>query len=313
MNSSYFEVFLAMAETRNVSRAAEKLFLSQSTVSHRLKMLEEELGCPLFERAQGQRVCTLTAKGEAFLPLARRWVELNEDIKSFPQMDLSAVLTVGAVDSVNQCILYGLYTRLLEEDLPFRLDIRTYGNRILYNNVANGLVDIAFTVEQNRNKAIETQELFCERMVFVCRAGQYHAGAIHPHELDPADEIAIIWDDREMQFWHDQWFSPHAEGFLTINAPAFVSHFFKGATWAIVPVSVGINLRERYGMELHELLFPPPKRICYKLLARHQRPERVGYVQTFERYLEEYLSELRWIETDGGERKGHTEDGVPLG
>lgn len=312
MNSSYFEVFLTMAETRNVSRAAEKLFLSQSTVSHRLKMLEEELGCSLFERAQGQRLCVLTAKGEAFLPLARRWVELNADIKNFPQMDLSAVLNIGAVDSVNQCVLYGLYTRLLEEELPFRLDIRTYGNRILYNNVANGLLDIAFAVEPSRNKAIDTQELFGEQMVFVCRTGQYHAGAIHPHEIDPANEIMIVWDDREMQFWHDQWFSPHAEGFVTLNAPAFISHFFKAATWAVVPVSVGIQLRERYGMEVHELLFPPPRRICYKLRPRNQRPDRAAYVETFERCLEEYLAETKWLELDCGKEKGHTEGGVPL-
>ncbi|MFQ9679487.1 MAG: LysR family transcriptional regulator [Ruthenibacterium lactatiformans] len=65
MNQSYFEVFLAVVECKSVSRAAEKLFLSQSTVSHRLKMLENEIGCLLFERAQGQRECVLTAKGEA--------------------------------------------------------------------------------------------------------------------------------------------------------------------------------------------------------------------------------------------------------
>lgn len=312
MNSSYFEVFLAMAETRNVSRAAEKLFLSQSTVSHRLKMLEGELGCPLFERAQGQRICTLTAKGEAFLPLARRWVELNEDIKSFPHTDMSAVLTIGAVDSVNQCILYGLYTRLLEENLPFRLDIRTYGNKILYNNVANGLIDIALTVEPSRNKAIETQELFSEKMVFVCRSGQYHAGAIHPHEINPSNEIVIVWDDREMNFWHDQWFSPNTPGVVTINAPTFVSHFFSAAAWTIVPVSVGIHLRERYGMELHDLLFAPPKRICYKLRARHQRPEHTEYVQIFERYLDDYLAGLQWIDVSSDEKKGHAEDGMSL-
>lgn len=45
MNQSYFEVFLAVVECKSVSRAAEKLFLSQSTVSHRLKMLENEIGC----------------------------------------------------------------------------------------------------------------------------------------------------------------------------------------------------------------------------------------------------------------------------
>ena len=107
MNQSYFEVFLAVVECKSVSRAAEKLFLSQSTVSHRLKMLENEIGCLLFERAQGQRECVLTAKGEALLPFARRWIELSKDTKNFSKMNFAPVVTIGAVTSLNRCVLYG--------------------------------------------------------------------------------------------------------------------------------------------------------------------------------------------------------------
>ena len=160
MNQSYFEVFLAVVECKSVSRAAEKLFLSQSTVSHRLKMLENEIGCLLFERAQGQRECVLTAKGEALLPFARRWIELSKDTKNFSKMNFAPVVTIGAVTSLNRCVLYGFYNRLLNGDFPFRLDIKSYGNEILYTNVANGFIDLALTVEHIRNKTIDTKELF---------------------------------------------------------------------------------------------------------------------------------------------------------
>lgn len=291
MNQSNFEVFLALVECRSVSRAAEKLFLSQSTVSHRLKMLENEIGCPLFERAQGQRECVLTAKGEAFLPIARRWLELTEDTKNFSKMNISPVVTIGAVTSLNQCILYGFYNRLLEEELPFRLNIKTYGNEILYANVANGTIDIALTVEHIRNKTITTKELFSEKMVFVCCPGQYPSRAIHPSELDR-------WDAREIQFWHEQWFTPNGDSYVTVNDPMSVHYFFKGVTWAIVPISIGIFLRNRHGLEMRELILPPPNRICYLVKSRLLRPEREGHIEFVERSLKQYLAEQEWAECD---------------
>ena len=305
MNQSYFEVFLAVVECKSVSRAAEKLFLSQSTVSHRLKMLENEIGCLLFERAQGQRECVLTAKGEALLPFARRWIELSKDTKNFSKMNFAPVVTIGAVTSLNRCVLYGFYNRLLNGDFPFRLDIKSYGNEILYTNVANGFIDLALTVEHIRNKTIDTKELFSERMVFVCCPGQYPSRVIHPNELDPANEISIHWDARDIQFWHEQWFTPNAESYLSINDPSLVHYFFKGGTWAIVPISIGVFLQNRHGLETHELLLPPPKRICYILKSRFLRPERIKYIDLIEKELKQYLAELDWPECAFGEKAGH--------
>ena len=268
-------------------------------------MLENEIGCLLFERAQGQRECVLTAKGEALLPFARRWIELSKDTKNFSNMNFAPVVTIGAVTSLNRCVLYGFYNRLLNGDFPFRLDIKSYGNEILYTNVANGFIDLALTVEHIRNKTIDTKELFSERMVFVCCPGQYPSRVIHPNELDPANEISIHWDARDIQFWHEQWFTPNAESYLSINDPSLVHYFFKGGTWAIVPISIGVFLQNRHGLETHELLLPPPKRICYILKSRFLRPERIKYIDLIEKELKQYLSELDWPECAFGEKAGH--------
>lgn len=61
--------FVAIAEEENMTRAAERLFLSQSAVSGHLRALEEELGVPLFLRtAKGM---TLTPEGQRLLARAR--------------------------------------------------------------------------------------------------------------------------------------------------------------------------------------------------------------------------------------------------
>ncbi len=62
--------FLAVAETRHFTRAAELSRVAQPSLSKQIKALEEELGAPLFVRARGN--ITLTPAGEILLPLAQR-------------------------------------------------------------------------------------------------------------------------------------------------------------------------------------------------------------------------------------------------
>ncbi|HEU4346815.1 MAG TPA: LysR substrate-binding domain-containing protein [Actinoplanes sp.] len=64
--------FLAVAETRHFTQAADLLGVAQPTLSKQVHTLESSLGAPLFERIRGG--ITLTAAGETLLPLARRMV-----------------------------------------------------------------------------------------------------------------------------------------------------------------------------------------------------------------------------------------------
>lgn len=68
--------FLMVVNERNISRAAERLHVSQPTISRQLKDLEDELGVTLFER--GSRSIELTAAGEYFANQARQIVVLAD-------------------------------------------------------------------------------------------------------------------------------------------------------------------------------------------------------------------------------------------
>jgi DNA-binding transcriptional ArsR family regulator len=65
MELRHLRYFSALAGSLNFTRAAERLHVTQSTLSHQIKQLEEELGTLLFDRV-GKRVA-LTEAGEAFL------------------------------------------------------------------------------------------------------------------------------------------------------------------------------------------------------------------------------------------------------
>jgi DNA-binding transcriptional LysR family regulator len=72
MEIRHLRYFLAVADLRNFTKAAEASFVAQSALSQQISRLEQELGAPLFVR--GKRGAELTPAGELLLPHARRLV-----------------------------------------------------------------------------------------------------------------------------------------------------------------------------------------------------------------------------------------------
>ena len=82
MTSLEIEAFLTVQQTGSVTKAAEQLYISQSSLSTRLRTLERELGCSLFIRGRGDRAMLLTPEGERFLPLAQHHKDLEEKMRT---------------------------------------------------------------------------------------------------------------------------------------------------------------------------------------------------------------------------------------
>ncbi|MES1264040.1 MAG: LysR family transcriptional regulator, partial [Variovorax sp.] len=79
MELRHLRYFMAVAETGNLSRAAEKLFIAQPPLSVQIRQLEEEMGMPLFVRhPKGVR---LTVAGEALVPEARSLLDRAAHMK----------------------------------------------------------------------------------------------------------------------------------------------------------------------------------------------------------------------------------------
>jgi len=99
--------FCCAARTKSISRAAEKLLLSQPSVSLQIKALEQELGTELFQR-RGPRI-SLTHDGQRLLELARPLVEaidgLEEAFSSLRESADRGVVNIAAGGSTIQYLL----------------------------------------------------------------------------------------------------------------------------------------------------------------------------------------------------------------
>ena len=75
MTNAGIEAFLIVCKQHSISKAAE-LFISQSSLSIRLRTLEKEVGCPLFFRHKGSREMVLTEEGKRFYQLSLQYQDI---------------------------------------------------------------------------------------------------------------------------------------------------------------------------------------------------------------------------------------------
>ena len=73
MNRNQLKYFVAAAESRSFTKAAEQFYISQTAITQQIRLLEETLGCPLFDRST--RPVSLTSAGTIFLREAKGILE----------------------------------------------------------------------------------------------------------------------------------------------------------------------------------------------------------------------------------------------
>ncbi|MEN6567682.1 MAG: LysR family transcriptional regulator [Veillonellales bacterium] len=298
MNLSEIEAFLAIVDTLSISKAAETLYLTQSTISHRLKSLENELETLLIVRGNGHRSVFLTPRGKEFVKIAREWMSLREKTYLFKKERLIPSISIGCADSLNLYVFSNLYNQILNVNAPITLHINTHGSLINYKLLENREIDIGFVLAQARYKDIIVQPLFSEPMLLVRHSTVNHAtGSIHPSELNPKNELVCNWGT-EYQRWHDYWWNPAIKPFISINAPSFISHFiYNSDCWAIMPISIAKLFEEKENFEVRNISEPPPNRICYKIIRRNEKSEKKVGMGFFDDYLKKFLSETDWLQT----------------
>jgi DNA-binding transcriptional LysR family regulator len=136
--------FLAVAETRHFTRAAELTHVAQPSLSKQIHSLERELGSELFHRARGN--VSLTPAGEVLVPYAKRILS-DVDSARLQIHELAELrqgrLRLGATPSLCTGLLTDVLARFRSRYPGIELVIEESGSRDLVRQVADGGIDIA--------------------------------------------------------------------------------------------------------------------------------------------------------------------------
>jgi len=187
MELRQLECFVAVAEERHFSRAAQRLNLVQSGLSQTIRTLEHELGGPLFIRST--RRVDLTPAGKALLQEAHRVLEAAREARLVvTQVNGLArgQLRIGSIQGLAHFV-----------DLPsslgrFRLqypgiDVQLVldGAAPLLDEVNDGRLDLAFAQPGGIGAGITSRMLACEDMVLIC-------APLDPAAREPLPNLAAL-------------------------------------------------------------------------------------------------------------------------
>ena len=224
MTNLDIETFWAVVQHGTMTAAAEALYITQPTLSMRVRALEERVGTPLFVRSKGQRRIQLTDAGQKFLTLARRWQRLLSETDALSELEQRVYLRIAATYTTNQYILPAVYQRFLSLHLPVSLWIHTLRDVDSAQALLNHELDFAL-IDSNTvfNSQLEVRPIFRERFLLLSSPDSRYPAETDPAALDPANEILVTWDPDFIR-WHDSSFGPGARPLLyadTLQAADF--------------------------------------------------------------------------------------------
>ncbi|HEX4923280.1 MAG TPA: LysR family transcriptional regulator [Bdellovibrionales bacterium] len=183
MNSLYLDAFYACAQTRNFTRAAEKLYITQSALSQRIKNLEGELGTTLIIRDRaGLR---LTERGEELLRYCQTKEALEAEVAGRLRKGagaLSGQLRIGGFSSVMRSVILPALAPLLEKHDGVRLKLIARELAELPALLRSGEIDFMVLDQKLEGDGLVAAKLGVERNVLVQKRGYKGAEVYLDHD-----------------------------------------------------------------------------------------------------------------------------------
>ena len=241
MTDGGIECFLAVCRYKTVSKAAEMLFITQSSLSTKLKNLETELGGNLFHRRRGSREMTLTSAGQKFYELALQHEEIHRKMLRVCK-NQRQILRVSSLNSLGTYLLPEVYGRFIEQHPEVELQIQDMEVEAASRSLLSGNTDIAFISGTTDNAQLTQTPVFREAMAVICK-NTLPVEIVDFNHLKNFQELYIEWS-HSFAKWHQKTIgTDHSQ--LTISIMAHLRQFMEQKDcWAVVPMSVAVGLQK---------------------------------------------------------------------
>lgn len=270
MDLRQIKYFLAVAEERNITKAAKKLHLSQPPLSRALIDLENEFKCKLMIR--GKRSITLTPEGLALKRRGEQLIALSDMTKTeilTMEQGLSGTLYIGHVDS-NGPTLIAEWVSSFKEKYPY-VSYNLWCGTVddLTDRLKSGLIDLAITMSPSSSDIIDGIKVFSEDWVAIIPSNHELAKSKKPsvNVKELVDDDLIISSRKIRENEIREWFKatnkePHfiVKTAHSSNAAKLVA---KNIGIALFPASVAKNISIDTDVIIKKIT--PPIKVDYLL------------------------------------------------
>jgi DNA-binding transcriptional LysR family regulator len=181
-------LFVALAEERNLTRGAARTHLAPSSASHRLRLLEQELGAPLFERHA--RGLTLTRAGDALLRNARQVFaqieQMHADLSPYAE-GVRGHVSLWANTHATHTFLPDDLAGFLKQYPQVSVSLEERTSPEIALAVASGEIEIGVLAETGRVGGVEMIPYRRDRLVLIVPGGHALAASARLHFAEVLD------------------------------------------------------------------------------------------------------------------------------
>ncbi|MDP3252604.1 MAG: LysR substrate-binding domain-containing protein [Hydrogenophaga sp.] len=171
MELRHLRYFDAVAETQNFTRAAERLHVTQSTLSHQIRQLEEELGLVLFDR--GHKRVALTEAGEMLrshlMPALQQIDRGLQSLKHAPE-SLAGELRIGATHSFNTRLVPLCVSAFLGHHPGIKVSVEELSAELIARRLVSGHLDLGVSYRPDDRTELWFEPLYNEELKLVVAA-----------------------------------------------------------------------------------------------------------------------------------------------
>jgi len=167
MDIDLLKTFLELNRTRHFGRAADNLFLTQSAISARIRLLEETVGTPLFTRTRND--IQLTSAGSRLVKYAESIVNTWNRARQEAGLGEANLLSlaIGGIASLWDILLLE-WAHALYHGLPgVVLQLETHGQDTLILKLRDGALDIGFMFEPTQMAELQSREVAQTHLIMV--------------------------------------------------------------------------------------------------------------------------------------------------
>jgi LysR family cyn operon transcriptional activator len=176
MELRHLRYFVAIAEQLSFTNAASKVHVTQSTLSHQIRQLEDELNCRLLDRV-GKRI-VMTEKGEAFLEHARNALrEVEDGVRTVRETseEFSGTVSIGATHTFNMRIIPRCVSMFIEQYPQVFVRVIEMAGDAIAAGLLTGELDFGVTYRPENSASLVFEPLYNEEMVLVVGEGHLFA------------------------------------------------------------------------------------------------------------------------------------------